>query len=170
MESILAGASDAHTASAPAIYCEAVEPARRLRQWATEGAIENAMARVAGRPMAWGRDDCCLWVADIVAEMTGRDPAAAFRGYATSTGALRRLGIGGLAAALAAVAAREAWPEIDPEMAVTGDIGLVGNMMSDFGGAAVIRYEGWWVGREDFGVGFLPTAAVTRAWCLPCRR
>ena len=31
-------------------------------------------------PFVWGQRDCALWAASLVAEATGRDPAAALRG------------------------------------------------------------------------------------------
>ncbi len=133
--------------------------------------IEAAIAAAAGRPMAWGRDDCCLWAAGIVRALTGSDPAAAWRGYRTPGGALRRLSRGGVPAALAEAARAQGWPEIDCVDAATGDLGaVVSPSRRPFQGAAVIRLDGWWVGREDGGVGFLPANAVTHAWRLPvCR-
>lgn len=39
----------------------------------------------------WGVNDCCLFAADCVKEMTGVDHAEEFRGYKTSIGAYKRL-------------------------------------------------------------------------------
>lgn len=50
------------------------------------------------RPFEWGKFDCCLFAADVIQILTGRDPAKAFRGkYTTARGAalaLRRYGQG----------------------------------------------------------------------------
>lgn len=49
----------------------------------------------------WGQNDCCLFAADCVYEMTGIDHAKEFRGYKTSIGAYKRLAkAGGLIAVL----------------------------------------------------------------------
>lgn len=134
-----------------------------------EAAIHDAIARAAGLPMVWGRDDCCLWVAGIVAAAIGTDPAAAWRGYRSARGARRKLGRDGVPGALASAARAHGWPEIDPAEAVTGDLAAIG--AGPMGGAAAIRLDGWWVGRDDHGVGFLPPEAATRAWrVLPCQR
>lgn len=73
-------------------------------------------------PFKWGEHDCCLFAADAVLAMTGRDPAAAERGtYDSAAGALQLLAeLGGLAA----VAARAGEP-ITPLQATVGDVGLV---------------------------------------------
>lgn len=42
-------------------------------------------------PFEWGRNDCCLFVADAVLTLTGRDYAAELRGYRTALGAARRI-------------------------------------------------------------------------------
>lgn len=133
-----------------------------------EHAIQRAIAEAQGRPITWGRDDCCLWVAGIVRDLTGADPAAAWRGAYDSMGrARRKLGRPGVPAAIDAVAAREGWQPVPLAAARTGDIGVIVNRAHPFGGAAVIRLNGWWVGREPDGVGFLPAVAVDKAWRPP---
>jgi hypothetical protein len=49
------------------------------------------VARTAHLPWAWGRCDCALWPAGLVAEVTGRDPAAHLRGTYASAFACRQL-------------------------------------------------------------------------------
>jgi hypothetical protein len=92
----------------------------RLRDWPSRFAALVAAARA--RPFAWGSHDCCLWAADAVQAVTGRDPAAQWRGtYSSEIGAFRVvLALGGLPAiaALGGV-------EIPPGLAIQGDVGLV---------------------------------------------
>lgn len=55
------------------------------------------------RPFCWGKNDCCLFVADVCLAACGKDPAAAYRGrYRTEIGAKRVLAKthGSIAAAL----------------------------------------------------------------------
>lgn len=46
-----------------------------------EAALEAYFDRALDRPFETGSADCCLFGADWVLEWTGRDPAAAWRGY-----------------------------------------------------------------------------------------
>lgn len=137
-------------------------------------ALHYAIAAACGRPMKWGVDDCCLWAASVVAKIIGEDPLAheRWRGYSTPLEAARRLGPGGLHEAVRAVAAARGWPSVKPDEADTGDVGvLVGPRYAPFGAAVAIRLDGWWVGRDDNGVGFLPSNAAAEAWRpLACPR
>ena len=59
------------------------------------------------RPFCWGKNDCCLFVADVCLAACDKDPAAAYRGrYRTEIGAKRVLAKthGSIAAALLGVA------------------------------------------------------------------
>jgi hypothetical protein len=55
-------------------------------------------------PFAWGRNDCALFAADGILEMTGVDLAAELRGYTTSLAAMKRVRDAGGMEALALVA------------------------------------------------------------------
>lgn len=92
----------------------------RLRDWQSRFAALVAEARA--RPFAWGSHDCCLWAADAVQAVTGRDPAARWRGtYSSEVGAFRIvLALGGLPMIGALCGS-----EILPGLAITGDIGTV---------------------------------------------
>jgi hypothetical protein len=51
-------------------------------------------------PFEWGANDCCMFSANAVLAMTGKDYAQPYRGYKTAKGALSRLkdiGVEGLA-------------------------------------------------------------------------
>ena len=43
-------------------------------------ALPEFLRASGARRFAWGVCDCCLWAADWVATVTGRDPAASLRG------------------------------------------------------------------------------------------
>ncbi len=141
---------------------------------APRDALHIAIANAVGQPMIWGRDDCCHWAANVVRDITGTDPLADWRraGWRSPVGALRRLGPGGLPDAFREVAHRLGWQPVDPATAITGDVGiLVAERYAPFGAAAAVRLDDWWVGRDDNGVGFLPSNAAAEAWRpLPCRR
>lgn len=49
------------------------------------------LARTARTPFAYGRHDCCLFVAGAIKAMTGQDPARGLRGYRSLAGGLRKL-------------------------------------------------------------------------------
>lgn len=79
---------------------------------------------IRARPFEWGRHDCVLAAADAVEMMTGRDPAAAFRGgYASRKEAVLVLAEhGGLAAMVSAALGA---PLATPRLAQRGDLVLV---------------------------------------------
>jgi hypothetical protein len=87
-------------------------------RWRFEALVRQRMHT----PFAWGVQDCCLFAADAVATITGRDPAAAWRGtYSTALQAARLVAeLGGLRAI-----GTMAGPGIPPLSARVGDIGLV---------------------------------------------
>ena len=66
----------------------------RLPDW--HARLNALIAERQAQPFTWGHVDCCLWVADAVQAMTGRDPAADVRAhYSTARGAksvLRQVG------------------------------------------------------------------------------
>ena len=65
--------------------------------------IITTIQAASERPFCWGKNDCCLFVADVCLAACDKDPAAAYRGrYSTETGAKRVLAKthGSIAAAL----------------------------------------------------------------------
>lgn len=62
--------------------------------------ISGFLAASAQRKFVWGQDDCALWIADLVRQETGFDPARRWRGtYSTARGCYRTLkAAGGLEA------------------------------------------------------------------------
>lgn len=76
-------------------------------------------------PFKWGKNDCCLFVADWVLFATGSDVAADFRGkYRTETGAFKQLFKRGLNDVQSVFKARLN-PAIALSYARRGDIALV---------------------------------------------
>lgn len=73
-------------------------------------------------PFDWGKYDCCLFAADVVLEMTGKDYASDFRGkYSSEIGAKRLLSkAGGLEVVLSA-----SFDEVEFNFAQRGDLVLV---------------------------------------------
>lgn len=74
-------------------------------------------------PFAWGRNDCCLFAADCVLALTGRDLAADYRGiYRSEKTAYKLLKELGGITALADASLGESVP---PLRATVGDVVLV---------------------------------------------
>jgi hypothetical protein len=120
----------------------------RLPDW--EARLAEFLAANEHVEFQWGVTDCALWSASAVQEMTGVDPAAAYRGqYDTLVGsahALREFGEGTLFKSFAAV-----FPEKPPSFAQRGDlvwyqnavgvcIGDVALFVSDDGPARIPRH------------------------------
>ena len=91
-------------------------------------------ARLAGilehaerTPFVWGKDDCCLFAADCVFAMTGRDPATFFRNtYTSPNGAWRRIkaycGEMSVQLLLEQMARDQDWPATMVGRATAGDL------------------------------------------------
>lgn len=111
------------------------------------------------QPMAWGVNDCCLWPADAVLAMTGRDPAKPWRGtYSSARGARLALAmVGGLAGAGALCG-----PEIQPLCAQVGDVGLVSSNGMREAGAVCIGAN--WLAVVRNGLGLVELSAARKAW------
>jgi|SRR5581483_2965658 len=100
---------------------------KRASDWAQR--LEIFLRENHARKFQYGRWDCCLFVADAIAAMTGSDVAAEFRGkYARWGEALRvmeaKTGQRSVAAIAAAVAEEFGMPEAAPGRAQRGDMAL----------------------------------------------
>lgn len=105
------------------------------------------------RAFSWGQQDCALFAADGIQEMTGVDLAADLRGYKSASGAAKRIkaagGMRGLAAAL---------PEKHPGLAQRGDVVLVDvDGRETFG---IVVGNGTWCGPGSEGLVFRPMDEV----------
>lgn len=133
---------------------------RRFEDWPAR--LENALADMRARPFQWGVTDCCLFAADCVMAITGRDLAEPYRGrYKTKRGAfsaLKRVSGGGVQAA-ATLALGE--PLKTALLAQRGDVVLVESGEGPALGICV-GVKCAYLGRA--GLGFIPLSAVQMAW------
>lgn len=140
---------------------------RRHDDWPTR--LAAALEAARGRPFRWGAHDCCLFACDMVAAMTGCDPARNWRGiYATALEArylLARYHGGGLNCAVPALAEACGFAEIAPRRAGRGDLVLLPLKGHGFGHALTIRLgAGVLALTEAEGLTALSLAADSRAW------
>lgn len=115
----------------------------------------------------YGRNDCCLFVADAVEQMTGVDPADGFRGrYKTKAGAydlLFEFAGGDIGPAVKKLTRNYGMPEVDINHAGRGDIVIVATPRGDALGIVDMTGEQVAVpGRK--GLIFYPTIAIKQAW------
>ena len=94
---------------------------KRLLFWPR--ALDALVRERMNQPFAWGTNDCALFAADCVLEVTGVDPAADVRGtYDSAASAARMLekagGVFGLAQA-------RLGPRIAATLAQVGDVAMV---------------------------------------------
>ena len=120
------------------------------------------------RPFEYGKWDCCLFVCDAIAEMTGIDLAAPYRGkYSTRIGALRaineQVGINSIRAVAEDAAAVHEMPVVPVARAQRGDMVLVARGRDHSLGLVALN------GREAIvvskcGLWRLPLSRAVRAW------
>lgn len=117
-------------------------------------------------PFKWGKNDCCLFVADWVLFATGHDAAADFRGkYRTESGAFKQLFKRGLND-VESVFKDRLNPAIALSYARRGDIALV-DFKGDFVGGIVTVNAVLCVGEN--GLVTLPMSAVKAVYPLELR-
>jgi hypothetical protein len=128
----------------------------RVREW--QSRLAAVVSERMTAPFEWGRNDCCLFAADCVKAMTGRDPAADARGYTDEREAARIIKkLGGLGAI---AATRAGGPEIAPMLARIGDV-VYGTLGRDCLG--ICTGETWHAPGEH-GLLAAPMSTVKRAW------
>jgi len=128
----------------------------RLANWREN--LESLVQSRQAQPFGWGVSDCCLWAADVVLAITGRDPMAEYRGrYGTERGArrvMRRQRIEDLVT-------QRLGPEVSPRLAQPGDVGVID------GGkwpALVARVGGCWMAQGADGLVVIDARRVRVAW------
>ena len=130
---------------------------RRINKWQT--ALDELVAARSKAPFAWGANDCCLFAADAVLAITGRDPAADLRGtygdINSGTAMMQRLG------GVAAIAAARAGAEITPGLLQIGDIALVQSEGRD---TLSVCVGGHLVAPAADGLAYIPRALALRGW------
>ena len=117
-------------------------------------------------PFQWGTFDCCLFAANAVREMTGKDFAAPFRDkYTTEKGAAKALikyGQGDIKSTVNAI-----FGPLKPRLkAGRGDLVLV---ETDTGDALGVVASGKiWVATFD-GLATIPLERALGCWSVPCQ-
>ena len=113
-------------------------------------------------PFEWGKNDCCLFVADAVKAMYGYDYAANLRGYRTRYGAARRLyKAGGLSTLIDSILS-----PTSPHLARRGDVVMFSAQQGDALGICVGRR---FAAAGPDGVSFFEIEHAKRAWRCPQR-
>ena len=111
-------------------------------------------------PFEWGKNDCCLFVADAIEHITGNDYAAEYRGtYTTELGAYRSLkkrGDGTVASAWAAH-----FPEIPVNAMGRGDVALV--LVKEEPAVSICFGARLWIVSKQ-GLITLPRSEAVKAW------
>ena len=133
---------------------------RRLPDW--EARLAAYLEPLRTTPFAWGQHDCVTFSAGAVEAMTGERVLPAAGRYRTAIGAARavkRIGGGGLAAAVDTVLA-----SVPPALAHRGDILLIDGSL----GLAFDRFA-IMVGEEGSTEGLIrrPRELATHAWRVP---
>lgn len=125
--------------------------------------INQAIDQACASEMVWGRDDCALWCASILAPVLGVDLMEQWRGkYKSKTGAYRIMGRGGVNHCIKKLAVERNWAWVPASRAEVGDLGIA---LLPVGAAVVIcRAPGWFVGRASRGFAALPAERVEQAW------
>lgn len=143
-----------------------------------EASVIKGMTAASSSEMRWGVDDCCLWIADILAPVLGFDPAeklhwrGGWRSYNSREMALSILGRRGVLGVALQCARFFGWKKIDPKDAHPGDVGLVKIAVVDQGkkrlafASVICRKQGWFVGRNERGVTMIAASKVHRAWSV----
>lgn len=113
----------------------------------------------------WGANDCCIFVADAVLAMEGRDPAAGLRSHRSQDEAAALLRERG---GIIAIADDRFACRIRLSMVGVGDVGLVdtpdGPALALWGGSQWLAPR-----KEGAGLARLPLDAASLAWRGECR-
>ena len=135
----------------------------KVKNW--EKKLANFIEKRSNTPFKWGKNDCCLFVADAVKSITGVDYAKDFRKrYKTKIGAyriLRKFAGGGLVESLEKIAKENNFNLIAPKMAKRGDIGVVYPNE-----ALVICLGSKWAWQGEKGIEFISYKNVLIAWSI----
>ncbi len=118
------------------------------------------LSEVVRAPFRFGQHDCALFAAGAVQAMTGRDPAARFRGrYRTLRGGLRILRAAGFDDHIALAASQFA--EVHVSRAAPGDLAVVPTTEGDALG--LVQGEAVYV-LMPTGLGMVPMTLASRAF------
>lgn len=128
----------------------------RIPAW--EDALVNYIAIKRHEPFEYGVNDCCLFAAGAVIEVTGEDPMAEFRGkYDSLKGSLKvikEIGAGTLEATLDGK-----FPEVGIGHAQRGDLAF-------FDGSVGVVMGGFAYFASDDGLERVPRALWNKCWSV----
>jgi hypothetical protein len=128
----------------------------RISAW--EDALVNYIATKRHEPFEYGVNDCCLFAAGAVIEITGEDPMSEFRGkYDSLKGSLKvikEIGAGTLEATLDGK-----FPEIGIGHAQRGDLAF-------FDGSVGVVMGGFAYFASDDGLERVPRALWDKCWSV----
>jgi hypothetical protein len=128
----------------------------RIPAW--EDALVNYMATKRHEPFEYGVNDCCLFAAGAVIEITGEDPMPEFRGkYDSLKGSLKvikEIGAGTLQATLDGK-----FPEVGIGHAQRGDLAF-------FDGSVGVVMGGFAYFASDDGLEKIPRAMWGKCWSV----
>ncbi|AOZ10356.1 hypothetical protein BKK80_32740 [Cupriavidus malaysiensis] len=111
------------------------------------------------RAFSWGESDCCLFVCDGIAAMTGSDPGARWRGlYQGERGARRVLRDNG---GVAGIATQVLGEPVAPALAGRGDVALID---TPEGEALALCVGGMLAAQGREGIVFHSMDAAKAAW------
>ena len=131
----------------------------RIEGWETR--LNDVIEAALDRPFRWGENDCCLFAADVVHVLTGRDPAADYRGrYASAAQAaklIQRLG------GIEAIPGAAGFEEVAVAFARRGDVALAVNDGNLLLGVVDMTGRGIAVPGAK-GLVFLPLESALKAW------
>jgi hypothetical protein len=139
---------------------------KRFESWQID--MGNAIEKADATPFAWGTNDCCLFVCDVILAMTGTDLGEGFRGkYDTKEGADALVAFatdgGGLEEFVEQICRANDMPEVEVNFAWRGDIAL--HDTSDGPCLGIIDGEGAAYLTEKHGLLFLPArTGISRTW------
>jgi hypothetical protein len=125
-------------------------------------AVKNIIKDYKDKPFVWGENDCCLFAANSVLALTGKDLAEEFRGkYHTKRGAaiaLKKHGFNSIEQLLTA----KLGSSIAPLTATYGDVALIENHQGELAAGIVFRSSVYCVSPQ--GLTQLPISTVIRVW------
>lgn len=140
----------------------------RFNDWPTR--LHAAIEARRSMPFTWGKNDCCMFAADLVKAMTGGDIAAKWRGaYSDAVGAALAIKRGGgIAGLVESVSAEFGLREL-PSVAYAQRGDLVEIDIEHTAGDAAGPALGVCVGAQvaaagEKGVVFVPTLKCRKAW------
>lgn len=122
--------------------------------------MRAAIERHQALPFQWGVSDCAVMCGDVMRAVTGRHVLKGYR-WASERGAIVELRRAGFATAIEFFTS--GLDEIDPAMAMRGDIGVVDVGAHGLSSPAIID-GAWAFSKNTDGAVMVPATMIVRAW------